>query len=248
LQHFKTLTNGLVGLALTGLLAACGSGTGGGDELGTAPATSPVPITQGNAAEGEIIYDNYCSRCHSLQPHDPVGSPELAGMGDVIAVKLQDSHMGITLNTTELSDVIAFANQGQVGEPAPEPDPTQDPEPGQGPDPVPVDGQSVYDANCAGCHSLGSYDTSGSPELAGKGSVVNGKIGGGHMGVSLSGDETALIGWVDENTPLPAPSPTPTPDPVPTPDPTPAPAPTPEPLDGKTVYDANCAGCHSREL
>lgn len=240
MQNVKSPIVWLACLALTGMLAACGSGAGGGDEIGDA---APTPVTQGSAVAGQIVYDSDCSQCHILEPSDPAGfAPDLAGKGDVIALRLQGSHNGVTLTATELGDVVAFANAGQVAEPAPEPgtdpvpdpgtdptpDPGTDPTPEPGTDPIPVDGQTVYDADCSGCHRLGGYDTAGSPELAGKGSLVTNKLGGGHMGLALPADEvTALIGWIDENTPAPTPAPAPEPAPAPTPAPEPAPAPAP---------------------
>jgi predicted CxxxxCH...CXXCH cytochrome family protein len=105
--------------------------------------------------------------------------------------------------------------------------------------------------------TVGSYDTSGSPELAGKGSVVSGKLGSGHMGLSLTTEAVnALVDWIDQNSSSPAPAP------VPDPDPAPAPAPAPAPQCGSchglppsntahAVHQAlpgvgsNCAVCHT---
>jgi mono/diheme cytochrome c family protein len=152
MRNVNALLVWLVALALTTLLAACGSGAGGGDELGGASPPPTTPAAQGSATDGESLYDSYCARCHSLQPHDTVGSPELAGKGDIITVKLQNSHMGNTLNSTELADLIAFANQGQVEVPAPAgpgADPAPNPDPGSepAPNPVPVDGKTVNYGN-----------------------------------------------------------------------------------------------------
>lgn len=62
-------------------------------------------------------------------------------------------------------------------------------------------GKIFYDANCSGCHVLGTYDSTGSaPNLSGKGSLISGKITGGHKGISLSTLQTAdLAAFVNAN-------------------------------------------------
>jgi mono/diheme cytochrome c family protein len=51
-------------------------------------------------------------------------------------------------------------------------------------------GEVVYDQRCAGCHSLGGYDTSGSPNLSGNAAGVDAEYpnpgAAGHKGVTLS--------------------------------------------------------------
>ena len=67
--------------------------------------------------------------------------------------------------------------------------------------PTALPGKSVYDANCAGCHRLGSYDAAGSaPNLSGKGGVIPGKLAGGHMGMGLSPQQiTDLSAFANAN-------------------------------------------------
>jgi mono/diheme cytochrome c family protein len=79
------------------------------------------------------------------------------------------------------------------------------------PVPTPVDGQALYDGNCASCHVLGNYDVNGSaPQLGGLGNTVISKIESGHKGFSLTADElNALADWADAN-PAPSPDPLPT--------------------------------------
>jgi len=67
-------------------------------------------------------------------------------------------------------------------------------------------GQQIYDQQCAGCHSLGTYDTSGSPNLLGAGSLVAGKFTSSHKGITLtSTDITNVAAFLNNPTPAPAP-------------------------------------------
>jgi mono/diheme cytochrome c family protein len=68
-------------------------------------------------------------------------------------------------------------------------------------------GQQVYDQQCAGCHKLGTYDSSGSPDLLGKGSIVNSYFanGGSHKSRTVAaGDLPGLVAFV--NNPVTAPA------------------------------------------
>jgi mono/diheme cytochrome c family protein len=49
---------------------------------------------------------------------------------------------------------------------------TPSPTPTPTPTPTPNPGQALYDSKCGGCHSLGTYDTTGSPNLLGRGSAL----------------------------------------------------------------------------
>lgn len=58
-------------------------------------------------------------------------------------------------------------------------------------------GKLVYDTNCMSCHRLGTYDTSGSPDLKGKSTSISGKLAGGHQGISLTSQQiTDLVNFV----------------------------------------------------
>jgi mono/diheme cytochrome c family protein len=70
------------------------------------------------------------------------------------------------------------------------------------------DGATVYDTNCARCHRLGTYDTSGSaPDLLGKSATVASYYTAGvsgHKGITLSGTQlTDLKTFVDNPTTAP---------------------------------------------
>jgi mono/diheme cytochrome c family protein len=56
-----------------------------------------------------------------------------------------------------------------------------------------LSGKTTFDANCAGCHSLGIYDATGSPNLGGLGAAtlttaLNARFAGGisHNGRTLT--------------------------------------------------------------
>jgi hypothetical protein len=60
------------------------------------------------------------------------------------------------------------------------------------PSPQQVNGASLYAGNCGGCHSLGSYDQSGTPDLALRGGELNGLFSAdmpGHKNITLSAHE-----------------------------------------------------------
>ena len=109
------------------------------------------------------------------------------------------------------------------GNPAPVPVPAPTPAPAP-------NGQALYNALCAVCHSLGSVDPSGfAGELGGKGTLIGSKLAAGHQNLAVSSAEAGAIGsFADANAPAPAPTPAPTPTPAPRPD-----------------Y-SNCTACHGQ--
>jgi len=90
-------------------------------------------------------------------------------------------HKSITLSSTEIANLKSFF--GATTTPAPAP--------------TPVTGQAVYDANCAGCHRLGTYDPSGSaPNLSGDGSRMEEEYSAGvsgHKGITLTATEISNL-------------------------------------------------------
>lgn len=183
---------------------------------GTSPAPDPTPTP--TPGSGQAKYDSSCAGCHRMGSYDTSGTaPDLYQTTRVDSYYTPgvSGHKSLTLTAQEISDLKTFF--GSTTSPAPTPAPTG--------------GQAVYDANCAGCHRLGTYDASGSaPNLLGDGSELSGEYRAGergHQGITLSASQISdLRAFLDSPTPAPAPDPAPT------------------PTSGKAVYDANCASCH----
>ncbi len=190
-----------------------------------------------SSVSGQAVYDADCSSCHSLGSYDTTGFMTLLGKGSMVAGKISGGHNGISLTADELTALAAWVDNptpSTSGTTTPDPGTgTTTPDPGTGtttPDPgtgTTSDGQTVYDQNCAPCHSLGSYDTSGGIDLAGKGNLVDAKLAAGHNGITLSAaDEAALITWIDSQTSGGTTVP-------------------PVTTDGATLYAQECQGCHN---
>jgi mono/diheme cytochrome c family protein len=184
----------------------------------TCHSSSPPPTS----SSGQAIYDTNCSSCHKLGSYDTSGSaPDLYQSTRIDSYFSPGSsgHKGITLSATDISNLKAFLNNPS-STPPPTPDPT----------PTPTSGQQVYDNNCAGCHKLSSYDTSGSaPDLYQSTRIDSYFSPGssGHKGITLSATDISNLKAFLNN---PSSTPPPTPDPT--------------PVTGQTVYDNNCASCH----
>jgi len=146
------------------------------------PAPTPTPTT------GQAKYDSSCASCHRMGTYDTSGSaPNLYQTTRVDSYYTAgvSGHQGITLTSTDISNLKTFFGVTTTPAPAPAPAPT------------PTTGQGVYDADCASCHRLGTYDTSGSaPNLSGDGSLVSGKYTAGvsgHKGVTLTATEISNL-------------------------------------------------------
>jgi predicted CxxxxCH...CXXCH cytochrome family protein len=63
------------------------------------------------APNGEAIYNAQCQGCHSINGYDASGSPDLAGIGNLIAAKFATSHNGNTLSGAEQTAVAGFLDQ-----------------------------------------------------------------------------------------------------------------------------------------
>ncbi|HKJ05129.1 MAG TPA: CxxxxCH/CxxCH domain-containing protein [Geopsychrobacteraceae bacterium] len=179
------------------------------------PDPDPIPVP----VSGQASYDGKCAGCHILGDYDTAGfAPEIGGAGNLVISMIEAGHKSISMSAEELNALADWADANPA--PVVIPDPT----------PVPVNGQALYDGKCAGCHILGDYDTAGyAPELGGAGNLVITTIEAGHQSISMTAEElNALADWADAN-----------PAPVIVPDPTPV------PVNGQTLYDNNCGGCHS---
>ena len=114
----------------------------------TCHSSSPAPTP----TTGQGIYDTKCASCHKLSTYDTSGSTDLYQSTRIDSYFTPGSagHQGFTLSATDISNLKAFLNA-----------PTSSPPP---PNPTPTTGQAVYDTNCASCHRLGTYDSSGTAQ------------------------------------------------------------------------------------
>ncbi|NVN93216.1 MAG: putative Ig domain-containing protein [Desulfuromonadales bacterium] len=79
------------------------------------------------------------------------------------------------------------------------------------PPPASTPGQGIYDVNCAGCHSLGTYDTAGSPDLLGRGTAVAAKFSSTHYGITLTAtNQTDVATFINNPSGTPTTTPPPT--------------------------------------
>lgn len=156
-----------------------------------APIPTPIPTPTPNpnpspTPDGAALYDANCATCHSL-----LASSSKKG---ATAAQIQSRMAAPPFATRVLTaaEVQAIANALAVT-PIPTPTPAPTPAPTPTPTPAPLPGKAIYDANCAGCHKLGTYDTAGSaPDLSGSGSLVSTKFPG-HMGITLTSTQISDI-------------------------------------------------------
>jgi len=179
----------------------------------TCHSASPNPTPTPGSGQG--LYDADCAGCHKLSSYDTSGSaPDLyqSTRVDSYYTAGRSGHQGFTLSSTDISNLKSFLNN-----PTASPTPT----------PTPTGGQAKYDSSCAGCHRMGSYDTSGTaPDLYQTAKVDSYYTPGvsGHKSLTLTAQEISDLKAFFGSTTTPTPTPTPT--------------------TGKAVYDANCAVCH----
>lgn len=131
--------------------------------LAPAPVPAPAPI------DGAALYAANCAGCHGILAN----SSQKRITAAAIQVRMANPPYATrSLSAAEVQAVAAALAVIPLSARAPLP------------------GKAVYDGFCAGCHSLGSYDVAGSPNLSGKGALVNGKFPtagvAGHNGVTLS--------------------------------------------------------------
>jgi mono/diheme cytochrome c family protein len=137
------------------------------------PTSSPTPTptpnadADANANERKAVYDSSCAGCHRMGTYDTSGSaPDLyqSTRIDSYYTAGVSGHKGVTLSATDISNLKTF-----VGTSSPRQHQRQ-----RHANATPTTGKAVYDSDCASCHRLGTYDTSGSaPNLSGDGSGVS---------------------------------------------------------------------------
>jgi len=203
-SQIQTAINGNVGGMGTSQLKALSSSSINGIARTLVPGTPQViscttchsssPDPSPTPGSGQGIYDADCAGCHKLSSYDTSGSaPDLyqSTRIDSYYPAGRSGHQGFTFTATDISNLKTFLNN-----PSTSPTPT--------PTPTPTTGKAVYDANCAGCHRLGTYDSSGSaPNLSGDGSELSGEYTAGvrgHQGITLSATEISnLRTFLDAN-------------------------------------------------
>lgn len=178
--------------------------TGYLDAATPAPAPDPVPTPDpgtdpSTPVDGPSLYAVECASCHG----DLTGT-DIPGRSAAQIQAAIDGNIGGMGGIVLSSEQLQAIADALPAAPAPEPDP--------GPAPA-ADGETLYNDNCASCHTLADYDTAGSaPDLAATGSLLDAKLASGHGGGPYTLEETAnLTAWVDSFTaPAPAPDPGPT--------------------------------------
>lgn len=161
-----------------------------------APAPTPTPTptpTPAPAPDGAALYAANCASCHN-----PLATSAKKG---ATATQIQTRMAAPPYASRALTtaEVQAIATVLAITTPAPAPAPTPTPTP------APLPGKAVYDANCAGCHSLGTYDAAGSaPNLSGAGTLISAKFPAagvsGHKGITLSATNlTDIKAFVNAN-------------------------------------------------
>lgn len=143
-------------------------------------ANMPTAPQQQPSHNGAALYASNCQPCH--------GSLTSSSMRGTSAGLTKSAISGNAGGMGFLSALTDAEIQAIVDALAVTPNPTPIPTPT--PPPTVDPGKTVYDARCASCHRLGTYDAAGSaPNLSGGGSKVSGKYTAGvsgHKGITLT--------------------------------------------------------------
>lgn len=157
------------------------------------PAPTPTPTpTPTPAPDGVALYAANCASCHGALASSAKKGATAAQIQTRMAAPPYASRVLTTAEVQAIAAALATA-------PAPAPTPTP------APTPAPLPGKAVYDTNCAGCHTLGTYDTAGfAPNLSGKGTLVSTKFPTagvvGHNGITLTAaDITNVAAFINAN-------------------------------------------------
>jgi len=108
------------GLATTKLATGHGGSLTGGEVINLTDwldtfSPAPPPIV---ARGGQEVYDTECSGCHKVNGFDAAGSaPDIAGNGSGAVIKINGGHNGVNLLAAELTNLSAWLNTFQAGDP-----------------------------------------------------------------------------------------------------------------------------------
>lgn len=200
------------------LLLGCGIGkdlgSGGPESLNSTcqPELSSELLT---AFENSVyvVTQSRCVSCHGASQSPrfavadsaaalQVSQPLMSGSPSRFDVKSGDGHCGANCgNSPQMRTAIDSYRAFVATIPSPSCSTTSDTV-SNGTDPTgtapvtPVTGQQVYDSYCMGCHRLGTYDTSGSPNLSGHEGDIDGKFSPGirgHKSITLSASQISNL-------------------------------------------------------
>jgi len=119
-------------------------------------ATTPPPAS----SPGQALYDLQCAGCHSLGTYDTSGSPNLLGRGSAVAGKFGSAHYGISLTSSDITNVATFINSPSgTPSPSPTPPPTQSCTSCHGNPPSTGSHSDHRSRSCSSCHGSGYSST-----------------------------------------------------------------------------------------
>jgi mono/diheme cytochrome c family protein len=215
-RSINTLTVTVV-IAAAGLVAGCGGGGGSTPVSGTAPSSAaasssaPSSTPSGVSSADAALYASNCAGCHGDLAVSTKKGVTLARLKNAITNNIGGMGILSAMTIGEQQGIVAALNPTATP-PAP-----------------PVDGATLYTANCAACHGALASSTKKGITLVRLQNAVSGNVGNmGFLSTLTSAQQQAIVTALTPGT-TPAPTPTPTPTPV---------------ADGATLYTTNCAGCH----